>query len=103
MIDPFATALAALHASAGAVAAIYTPVDGEPFPIRLIRGQPSEFADHNGGQIILDTDRVQIMRSDVAEPLKDDLVEIGTEIFVVQGGATLDVEGVTWNCSLEPA
>jgi hypothetical protein len=101
MADPFATALAALHLSAGSVAATFTPKGGAPTGIRVIRGQPSEQVAYGAGSVVLDTNAVQIMRSDVADPTGG-MIQIGSEIFAVQGGPTLDVEGITWTCQLEP-
>jgi hypothetical protein len=111
MPDPFATALAALHRSVLAVAAIYTPPGGYPAPrIMVIRSQGSAEA---GTGILLDTEQVSIMRSDVDEPadggelalLKLDEAgsEVSRETFLIQGGARLDVEGLSWTCFLGPA
>jgi len=114
MADPFATALAALHSSAGSVAAIFTPSGGSPTDITVIRDQQSREVGFGDSTAILDTNRVQIMRSAVpVRPVNGASLSIGdaakhadvtawTE-FTIQGDAELDVEGVTWNCNLEPA
>lgn len=113
MVDPFQMALAALHASAGSVAAIFTPAGGAPTEINIIRDQQTREVGFGGGAVLMETNRVQIMRADAPQVRDGDALSVGnarlhadvtewTE-FAIQGGCSLDVEGVTWNCNLQPA
>ncbi len=104
MSDPFAMALAVLHGAAGSVAADYTPAGEAVRSIRVIRSQASREAPiRGGGRVIMDTNVVEIRKSDVLQPLRGDLLVIGAERFTLSAGAELDVEGITWICPLEPA
>jgi hypothetical protein len=104
MADPFAAALARLHVSAASVAASFTPDGGtvdDAVLIRVIRGQPSQEVAYGDASIMLDTNQVQIRRADVADPTGGTLT-LGAEIFSIQGAPSLDIEGLTWTCHLEP-
>lgn len=113
MTDPFAAALTPLFNGPGAVAADYTAAGGEPVRIRVIRDQRTDEAGFNGDTVLMDANLVQIQRSDIAQPAAGDRLAIlhlnpdgsiaSQEDFTIQGGARLDVEGLTWNCALEPA
>ena len=103
MTVPFAAALDLMFGSAMATAATYTAAGGQPRTIRVTRDQGSQELSLNGGAAIVDANAVQIRRSEVALPDAGDAVTIGDDHFIIQGGATLDVEGLTWTCYLEPA
>lgn len=113
MADPFSMALAALHSSAGSVAAIFTKTGGSPTDISIVRDQQTREIGFGAGDVLMDSNRVQIQRSAVPDVAAGDALSIGNARlhadvtawthFTIQGGALLDVEGVTWNCNLEPA
>lgn len=102
MADPFATAAATLHKAAGSVAAVYTAPGGQPIAIRVVRSQPSELVGQRSN-IAADTNTVDILRAEVAQPTRGAALQIGMEIFRLSGAAMLDVEGVTWTCPVVPA
>jgi len=108
MVDPFATALAAQFASSMAVAAIYTPVNGDPVAVRVIRSQGSSDAipSFGGGQIIHDRDTIEVRLVDVAQPAEGDLIEIahatGALRFTANEEPMLDTEGMTWRFGIIP-
>jgi len=111
-VDPFAQALDAIFVAPGSTAAIYSPVDGEPFGIRVIRSQPDETVSFGSGQVILETNIFQIRRSDVAHPDREDRVILGGELvdgeilggdpFKLSGEPMLDTEGLTWTVGASP-
>lgn len=103
MRDPFAAALAVLHSSVGAVAAIYQEQGQDPVSLRVIRHRGTREVTLNGTGILADVDMVQIQCGDVARPVAGASLSIGTEHFVLQGGPSLDARGLYWTCNLEPA
>lgn len=114
MADPFAAALAVLHRAAapGTVAADYTPIGEATRRITVVRAQGTETVGLNGDEQLVDVNRIQIQRADVAIVVAGSTVDlltldangnvVATESFGIQGGATLDIEGLTWNCPIEP-
>ena len=109
--NPFATALATLHASALAVAADYS-VDGEdPVPIRVIASQPDAIAPFGQSSAIMATNIFSIQRSDVTEPSRAARITITEDnppfavgdSFTLTGDCRLDTEGLSWMCGAEPA
>ncbi len=104
MADPFATGLATLRASAGSIAASYTPPDGPVVDdIRVILSQPSEVSDDGDGAIIMDTHRFTIFRSDVDMPVHHGVISTAAGDFRINGDCLLDHEGLSWTCPTEPA
>jgi hypothetical protein len=110
MADPFADALADLHASDLGLDAVYTAPGGDPLPLRVIRSQGSEI----DGRVILDQDAVAIRRADVLLPERGaDLqllgeIAIGDEVvtdpfFRISQDPLLDEEGLSWSCAIERA
>ena len=111
MPDPFAMALAALHASPLAIDALYDP-DGAALPIRVIRSQATADGRLGDARLLLSGDVISIMRRDVLDP------EEGTQIllyvpdpvsgdpvpalFELVGDPSLDAEGISWECQIQP-
>lgn len=96
-------ALGKLHAAAGSVAAVFTPIGGEAVEIRVIREQATGEVPFSDTVIPADTNIVSMQRSDVARPLRGDALSIGGEDFVIDGEPRLDIEGLSWSCELIPA
>ena len=104
MADPFAAANAVLFRSPRSAAATFTPAGEQPLPeIRVIRTRGTAEIEHGRGQILDDTNVVQIQRRDVVQPMRGDHLAIGDEHFIIQEGARLDAAGLNWTCMLEPA
>ena len=103
MFDPFASALVALFRAPGSEAAVYTAPGGPPTPLRVIRERGEREVRKGISRVMVDGNAVQIQRTDVAQPVNGALLTIGAEAFLVQGGAALDSEGLTWTCHLTPA
>lgn len=105
MNDPFASALVALHAAPGSMAAVYTPFGGAPLPdpIRVIREQKT--ADVSWGDTTAPsaTTTFSIMATDVPEPKAGDRLTIGTETLAIVGEPRLDAEGLSWSVEAPPA
>ena len=104
MADPFATALAALHSAAGSVAAAYTFANGSgTIPIRVIRHQPSEVIGVGNSHAILDGSTLSIQKSDIAQPVRGDLIIVYSDDLMLEGESlevladgVLDAEGLSW-------
>lgn len=97
--DPFVIALDALFRAPGSVVATFAPAVGDPFEVRVIRDNGREVQD----SVIMDTEAVQIRRSEVARPAAGDRIEFADEAFTIQSPPQLDRERLTWTCLLEPA
>lgn len=96
-------ALADLHASDMATAAVYTPAGGDPIEIRVVLSVPSREFSLNEGRLMLGTHELQVRRIDVAQPAIGDAVTINGEDLRINSEPMLDVEGVSWTCWAEVA
>ncbi len=102
MSDPFVMALDVLFYAPGSAAAMFTPIDGAPRTIRVIRTVRAADAPFGGTPIQMDAAVFEIRRSEVAEPLEGDTLQVGAEAFKIVGDPDLDVEGLTWRCEAPP-
>lgn len=106
MIDPFVTALAKLHASVGAVTAVYRPIGGVARDIRVIVDRRTADADAGTTHVRLRAALFQVQRIDVDAPVVGDQIGIGDETFELleeMPPPSLDAEGITWTIEAPPA
>jgi hypothetical protein len=108
MFDPFASALVALFSAPGSDAAVYTPPGGgNPISLRVIVSRPSASRRFGSGEMIMDENRIEIMKSDVPLPTAGALVELKDEEGVTTaslrlvGEALPDVERLSWAIGFE--
>lgn len=107
MADPFAAGLSALHGTGASVAATYTPPGGDSVALRVVHEQPSETADAEGRDIVMDTHRFTIEASKVALPVSGGTIVLdpdgAAETYRLAGDPMLDTEGLSWLCPAEAA
>lgn len=115
MLDPFAIAAAALFRAPGSIAAVYLPhlydhTVGAEIPTRIIRATAEQTPGAFGSSRIVEVaDVFQLLAADVPNPKAGDALSFtdprtGEDLtFEVYGDPILDVEGVSWTCSVNPA
>jgi hypothetical protein len=111
MTDPFASALDAIFMAPGSEAAEHTSVFGvRTIGVRIIRGRNDQMGRLGDGQIITGTHRVEIRKSQIAEPREGDTLIVGRidgEVFMpieeltLTGEAMGDDENLTWTIGAE--
>jgi hypothetical protein len=84
--------------------ATYTPVGGgDPVVLRVIRAAPDDTTDFGGARLRSATSTFRVRVADVAAPAVGDLIEIGTESFLVQGKPMRDNLRLVWTLDTRPA
>ena len=67
------------------IEAVYTPVGGEPFPVRVIARRPDAIVGFGETRIHAETASFEVRASEVGNPRPGDQLTVGGETFVVQG------------------
>lgn len=112
MSDPFAAALDALFNAPGSAAAEYWPDYGDPITgIRIIRSRSDQRARMGDGEIISDSEVIDVRISEVAAICPGDRLRVGAadadgvflpgDYLVVTGEAVTDAENMTWTFGAE--
>jgi hypothetical protein len=83
--------------------AIYTPVAGDPLPVRVIARRADAVTDFGDARLWSQTTRFDISVTDVAEPQPGDRLNLDGEAFVVQGVPVRDRERLVWTLDTRPA
>ena len=93
----FAGAVDATFAVFG-IDALYTPMVGEPVPVRVIAKRPDTIVGFGETRIHTETATFELRASEVANPRPDDELIVGGETFVVQGEPERrDPDRLVWN------
>ena len=109
MADPFAMAAAALFRAPGSLAAVYVPAQGPAVATRAIRLAESETPSaFDGSRVVQASNSFQLPVADVPNPQPGDGLTVtdlrlGDQSFTIYGDPSLDVEGVSWTCSVNAA
>ena len=82
--------------------AVYEPVDGDPFPVRVIARRADAITDFGGGQLWSETTRLDLRIIEVASPRPGDRIILDGEAFVVQGEPVRDRERLVWTIEVRP-
>lgn len=86
-----------------AVDATWWPCRGGPsLPCRVILARPDAPSTFGDAQIQSDTMRLDVRVSEIASPSAGDRVQIGTEIFQLQGEPRRDRLRLVWQCEAPP-
>jgi hypothetical protein len=107
-MNSFAAALVALFNAPGSDAAVYVPTGGPASDVRAILSSPDQTERFGAGEVVLSTNVLELMRSDIPRPASGDLIIImrGGSVFktlLLQGEPLSDVEGLTWRMGAEEA
>ena len=97
-MNAFATAINRIFADANmAVDAIwFAGGTGPGIAIRVIRKSPDEITPFGAGRILSETTLLEARVADMPTPAPGDPIQIGAEIFVLQGEPKLDRERLIW-------
>jgi hypothetical protein len=82
--------------------ASYLPLGGVPATIQVIRRQPDAMMDVGASRIHTATEMFQVQVAQVANPKAGDIIQIGSESFVVQGEPQREQHGLVWKLEAYP-
>jgi hypothetical protein len=93
----FAEAIDALFADPNrGLDATWEPVDGDPFPVRVIARRADAITEFGEARLWSETTRFDLRVSEVADPRPGDRLILDSEDFVVQGEPVRDAERLVW-------
>ncbi|WP_347270988.1 head-tail joining protein [Rhizorhabdus histidinilytica] len=111
MTDPFSFGIGVLFRDAASIpATFHAGGSGAGLPVRVIRSQPDQLVGFGDGDIVMATNLLDIQRSDIADPVTGDEVQlylndlrtVPGDRLRLAGQGRLDEEGLTWRCPAEP-
>lgn len=100
---PFAAAIRVMFASAVAGDATYTPANGDPVAIRVIRSQPDQVVDWNSHALATATTVFTVQHRQVPDPRPGDLITLSNGAVHAVQSRKSDALGLTWELAMEPA
>ena len=100
----FTAAIGALFEDANLAvdATWWSALGGPPILCRIILARPDVMNTFGEAQIVSDTVRLDVRVSEMASPARDDRVQVGTEIFTLQGEPRRDRLRLVWQCEATP-
>ncbi len=100
----FAQAIDDLFADPNLAAdAVYLPEDGEPIPVRVITRRPDRVLEFGDARLHAETAVFEVRAGEVPNPRPGDRLDVGGEIFVIQGEPVRDSERLVWTLDTRPA
>lgn len=100
----FAPAIDDLFADPNLAAdAVYLPDGGEPVAVRVIARRPDRVLDFGDARLHAETAMLEVRVSEVSNPRPGDRLEVGGEVFAIQGEPIRDRERLVWTVDLRPA
>lgn len=75
---------------------------GAATPCRVIMARPDTMGGFGEAQIVSDTLRFDVRVSQITAPCRGDLIEIGGEVFKLQGEPRRDRLRLVWQCEAVP-
>ena len=95
--------IAALFADPGlSKLALYVPVAGVGWPVRVIARQPDVTIPFGAGQISVSTNLFDVQKAAVATPLAGDHLVVDGTSYLIQGEPALDREQLVWTLGTVP-
>ena len=82
--------------------ATYEPVDGDPFPVRVIARRADAITEFGEARLWSETTRFDVWASEVAQPRPGDRVVIEGATYRVQGEPQRDRERLVWTIDTRP-
>lgn len=82
--------------------ATFTAAGGSPLAVRAVRRQPDEILDVASSRIHTETTILLLRVAEVATPKAGDLIQFGSESFVVQGEPQREQHGLVWKMEAYP-
>jgi hypothetical protein len=75
---------------------------GAGVSVRIIRKSPDDLTDFGAARLRSETTRVDVRVAEMASPAKGDTIQIGADLFAVQGDPMQDLERLVWTLDLRP-
>jgi hypothetical protein len=75
---------------------------GNPQMVRLVTRRPDEVLDFGDAQVVTATTFAELRVSELPDPQAGDTLEIGGELFTIQGTPRRDTERLIWSLDLRP-
>lgn len=103
-MSAFSAALDAIFADPNLAAdATWRSARGGPLlPCRVILARPDSLSTFGDAQIVSDTVRLDVRSGEIAAPCNGDRVQVGSEIFTLQGEPRRDRLRLVWQCEARP-
>ena len=103
MTAAFAAAVDALFADPNLGRdAVYEPVDGDTFPVRVIARRGDTITEFGEARLWSETTRFDVRVSEVAAPKVGDRIGIDASTYMVQGEPARDRERLVWTLDARP-
>lgn len=100
----FAQAIDDLFADPNLAAeAVYLPEGGEPISVRVIARRPDQVLEFGDARLHAETAVFEARVSEVPNPRPGDRLDVGGELFVIQGEPVRDSERLVWTLDTGPA
>lgn len=100
----FAQAIDDLFADSNlAMDAVYQPEGGEPVSVRVITRRPDRVLEFGDARLHAETAAFEVRTSQVPNPRPGDRLDVGGEMFVIQGEPARDSERLVWTLGTRPA
>lgn len=100
----FAQAIDDLFADPNLAAdAVFLPEGGEPAPIRIIARRPDRAVEFGDARLHAETAVFEVRATEVPNPRPGDRLDVGGEMFVIQGEPIRDSERLVWTLDTRPA
>jgi hypothetical protein len=100
----FAQAIGDLFADPNLAAeAVYLPEGGEPISVRVIARRPNRVLEFGDARLHAETAVFELRTSQVSNPRSGDRLDVGGEMFVIQGEPVRDSERLVWTLDTRPA
>lgn len=84
------------------VEAIYTSDGGAPVLVRAVVRRPDEVTNFGDARLWSETTRIDLRVAEVPNPRPGDRIEIGGDVFLIQGEPVRDRERLVWTVDLRP-
>jgi hypothetical protein len=96
--DPFVQLISRLFLRLG-TPAVYTTQAGVSLNVRVITKAPDTVQDFGQTHLVVDTQRFELMASEVKQPRDGDRLVLGGVCYVLHGEALIDRDGLVWTVS----
>ncbi|MEJ2446205.1 MAG: hypothetical protein P8Y42_22600 [Exilibacterium sp.] len=91
----FAKAIDSLFIQLGREA-VYRPVEGTPFPIRVIARRPEKVFDLGEGRIHAEDPQLEFRVSEVASPSRGEHIEFDELLYRIEAEPRLELHHLVW-------
>jgi hypothetical protein len=83
--------------------ALCLPENGEPISVRVIARRPDRVIEFGDARVYAESAVFEVRTSEVPNPRPGDRLDVGGEMFVIQGEPVRDSERLVWTLDVRPA